>query len=145
MTESTLFEKILSGKIPANFIAKGETWGAFLDVFPRREGHTLVVPRNPVKHLSQLPQLEINELMQGVQQTQKILSKYFRTKDFTILIHDGPIAGQEIPHMHIHIIPRTEGDGGKTITSLFPETVTPQTPDFESLSLLHNKIMEASS
>ena len=47
MAEPTLFERILSGEIPSHKIGEGEGWYAFLDIFPRREGHTLVIPTTP--------------------------------------------------------------------------------------------------
>jgi histidine triad (HIT) family protein len=54
MAETTLFQKILSGEIPGNFVGRGENWAAFLDVFPRAKGHTLVVPVNPVQRIAEL-------------------------------------------------------------------------------------------
>ena len=71
MGEPTLFERILSGEIPGNFVARGDSWGSFLDVFPRRSGHTLVVPTRPVQRLIELPARELAALMEGVQETQK--------------------------------------------------------------------------
>ena len=56
----------------------------------------------------------------GVCQVESILSKKFNTSDFTICIHDGPLAGQEVPHVHVHVIPRTSGDGGGTLQALWP-------------------------
>jgi histidine triad (HIT) family protein len=143
MVKTTLFERILSGEIPAFFIAKGEGWASFLDVFPRREGHTLVIPTTPARHLQQLSALESNQLMIGVKETQRILSRYFSTEDFTVLLHDGPLAGQEIPHVHFHVIPRESGDGGKGLFALWPDVESPKgSPDFESLSTLHSQIIE---
>ena len=141
MAEPTLFEKILSGTIPGNFVARGETWGAFLDVYPRRRGHTLVTPSRPVQHLAQLSPNELSDLMKGVQETQNKLSNYFDTDDFSIIIHDGPLAGQEIPHLHIHVIPRTKGDGGKTLMSMWPQAPSPSgQPEYERLAELCNAI-----
>ena len=144
MAEPTLFQKILSGDIPGNFVARGDSWGAFLDVFPRSEGHTLVVPTNPVQRISELSNKELGELFDGVKKSQAILSAYFHTSDFTVAIHDGPLAGQEIPHVHIHIIPRIEGDGGKALPAMFPNSSPQNPPDFTRLSELCNKIKEAS-
>ena len=144
MGEPTLFERILAGEIPGNFIGRGKSWGAFLDVFPRRSGHTLVVPRRPVQHLNELPVEELAALMEGVQETQKRLSKYFETDDFSIIIHDGPIAGQEIPHVHIHVIPRTKGDGGRSLLAMWPNASAPGgAPEFDKLSQLCKSINEA--
>ena len=143
MAEQTLFEKILSGEIPGNFISRGENWGAFLDVFPLSEGHTLVVPTNPVQRISDLSKDELRDLFAGVQETQNILGSYFKTDDFTVLIHDGPMAGQEIPHVHVHIIPRLSGDGGKALPAMFPDAKPPNPPDFAALSDLCSRIKEA--
>ena len=74
MAEPTLFEKILSGEIPGNFICKGDGWGSFLDVFPRSEGHTLVVLENPSQRLADLSQQELGLLFSGVKETQETLS-----------------------------------------------------------------------
>lgn len=135
MTEPTLFERILSGEIPSHKIGEGEGWFAFLDIFPRREGHTLVIPTTPVQRLAQLGERERSQLMSGVVEVQSNLSAYFGTTDFTVIIHDGPLAGQEVPHVHIHILPRTEGDGGSTLAAMWPKNST-QSPDHQALASL---------
>ena len=127
MAEATLFQKILSGEIPGNFVGRGENWAAFLDVFPRADGHTLVVPVNPVQRLAELSKSDLADLFDGVKQVQNTLSAYFETKDFTVIIHDGPMAGQEIPHVHVHVIPRVEDDRGLALPAMFPE-VNPANP-----------------
>mgnify|MGYP003683731461 CR=1 FL=1 len=86
MAEPTLFQKILSGDVPGNFVARGDSWGAFLDVFPRSEGHTLVVPSNPVQRISDLSVHELGELFEGVKRTQAILGAYFDATDFTVVV-----------------------------------------------------------
>ena len=58
MSDQTLFEKILCGDIPGNFIARGENWASFLDVFPRSQGHTLVVPKRAAKRITELEKEE---------------------------------------------------------------------------------------
>jgi histidine triad (HIT) family protein len=116
----TLFEKIVAGEIPCHRIAEGENWLAFLDIFPRSPGHTLVIPKQGIQHLANLSTSQRNELFDGVCQVETILSAYFKTTDFTICIHDGPLAGQEVPHVHVHVIPRIAGDGGGTLQSMWP-------------------------
>ena len=145
MAEPTIFEKIISGEIPGNFVCRGSNWAAFLDVFPRSEGHTLVVPHRPVQRISDLSKDEITELFSGVQETQQKLGEYFGTTDFTVMVHDGPLAGQEIPHVHVHIIPRIKGDGGGALPLLFPNSKPPNPPDYQTLSELCNRIKEAQS
>ena len=89
---TTLFEKILTGDIPSHCVASGEGWYAFLDIFPRREGHTLVIPRRGVQRLADLSPEEQANLMEGVTRTQHVLGQRFETTDFTVCVHDGPLA-----------------------------------------------------
>ena len=131
----TLFESILSGQIPSHCVAQGESWYAFLDIFPRREGHTLVIPRKAVQRLSELNSQELNGLMEGITVVQQRLGAHFSTTDFTVCLHDGPLAGQEVPHVHFHVLPPTQGDGGGTLMSMWPPTATSE-PDHQSLSSL---------
>ena len=141
----TLFSKIIAGEIPCFEIAKGETWLAFLDINPRRSGHTLVVPHQQVTNLAELTLENLTDLWKGVVKTQSILSKFFDTSDFLIGIHDGPLAGQEINHVHVHVIPRTEGDGGKSLLACWPNSpqIGLEKPDFESLKIMHNNILKS--
>jgi len=131
----TLFESILSGQIPSHCVAQGESWYAFLDIFPRREGHTLVIPRKAVQRLSDLNSQELSGLMEGITEVQQRLGTDFSTTDFTVCLHDGPLAGQEVPHVHFHVLPRTQGDGGGTLMSMWPSTPTSE-PDHQSLASL---------
>lgn len=131
---ATLFEQILSGDIPSHRVASGEGWYAFLDIFPRREGHTLVIPVRPVQRLADLEQHEHAALMQGVVSVQASLGAHFQTTDFTVCVHDGPLAGQEVPHVHVHVLPRTVDDGGGTLMSMWPPGR--REPDHERLGAL---------
>ena len=121
MAEPTLFESIVAGTIPSHKVAEGEKWYAFLDIFPRTSGHTLVVPKTGVQRLSDLSKDERDALFEGVSEVQRRLSTHFETKDFTVCIHDGPLAGQEVPHVHVHVLPRLSSDGGKTLQAMWPK------------------------
>jgi len=145
MSDQTLFEKILSGELPSHEIGRGNNWYAFLDIFPRREGHTLVVPHKAVSRLSQLSDQEIAGLFSGVKDAQQKLGKIFSTRDFTICIHDGPLAGQEVPHVHVHVIPRTKGDGGLTLMSMWPKTKPAGEPDYANLAKISEQVAELTS
>ena len=139
MAELTLFQRILSGEIPSHKIASGEGWYAFLDIFPRREGHTLVIPTTPVQRIAELTTLERSRLMTGVAEVQSLLSSHFQTMDFTVLVHDGPLAGQEVPHVHVHVLPRTPKDGGLTIAAMWPRSSVAE-PDHDALGALASSI-----
>lgn len=143
MAETTLFDRILEKSIPSHKVAEGEKWYAFLDIFPRREGHTLVIPKQSVQRLSQLNNDIRNSLFEGVVRVQSILSKHFATDDFTVCIHDGPLAGQEVPHVHVHVIPRNPGDGGSTLHAMWPHTpLASGEPNHELFALLSSKLQE---
>ena len=81
----------------------------------------------------------------GVAIVSEKLCNHFGTQDCTIVVHDGPAAGQEIPHVHVHVIPRSEGDGGKSALAMFPNTPPPGTvdPDFSALTNLADELSES--
>ena len=138
---TTLFERILSGDIPSHMVAKGDGWYAFLDIFPRRPGHTLVIPNRPAKRLSELDADELGQLMLGVKEAQRRLSQHFGTTDFTVCVHDGPLAGQEVPHVHVHVLPRTTDDGGRTLMAMWPHKAASE-PNHEALVALANHLQD---
>ena len=47
------------------------------------------------------------------------VKRHFQTTDFTVCVHDEPLAGQEVPHVHVHVLPRTVDDGGGTLMSMW--------------------------
>jgi histidine triad (HIT) family protein len=136
MADQTLFEKIINGDIPCHKVAEGEHWFSFLDIFPRRKGHTLVIPKRAVSHLGMLSDNEVSALILGVKQVQHVLKRYFGTNDFTVCLHDGPNAGQEVPHVHFHVLPRTTGDGGSTLAAMWPRTPASTEVDHAGLAAL---------
>ena len=142
MADETLFERIISGEIPSHGVAKGDGWYAFLDINPRRPGHTLVVPNKGVSHLAKLSANQASRLIQGVQEVQRKLGIVFKTTDFSVVLHDGGLAGQEVPHVHFHVIPRNANDGGKSMMAMWPNSPTGLSPDHASLSSLSSKLME---
>ena len=136
--EISMFSKIIAGDIPASFVSKGEGWVAFLDINPRAEGHTLVVPVEQAQRIRDLTPASQYALMEGVSEVTSRLCVHFAVEDCTIVVHDGPAAGQEIPHVHIHVVPRSEGDGGRSILAMFPDAAEIGTadPDFPALTAL---------
>ena len=142
MAETTIFDRILENSIPSHKVAEGEMWYAFLDIFPRREGHTLVIPKQSVQHLSQLTEEMRSALFDGVVTVQGLLSNHFETDDFTVCIHDGALAGQEVPHVHVHVIPRNPGDGGSTLHAMWPHAPTSSEPNHEAFAMLSTQLQE---
>lgn len=117
----TVFEKVISGEFEGSFMHRDDLCVAFMDLNPLNTGHVLVVPRDPVSRLSQLDPKTAAHLFAIAQRVLKAIEKSeIRCQGANLFMSDGEIAGQEVPHVHLHIVPRFEGDRmrmsfGKTI------------------------------
>jgi diadenosine tetraphosphate (Ap4A) HIT family hydrolase len=80
------------------------------DGYPISEGHTLIIPKRHVGSFFETTQDEKLVLLALLESAQKQLKKEFNPPSFNIGINDGKEAGQTVPHLHIHLIPRYEGD-----------------------------------
>jgi len=95
---------------PDRVIAESERCSAFLDRFPLTEGHTLVVPKRVAASLYELEPAWQAELWALVATARARLAERFRPDGFNIGLNDGAAAGQTVPHVHVHVIPRYRGD-----------------------------------
>lgn len=112
-----IFCKIVSGKIPTRVIAQTEKSIAFLDAFPLTKGHTLVIPKNHHEKIQNMSREENIDLFLTMHKVIATVDKL--TGSTLIAIHNGKLAGQEIPHVHIHLVPRSSSDSGGPIHKLF--------------------------
>ncbi|MBE2230601.1 MAG: HIT family protein [Chitinophagaceae bacterium] len=96
----TIFSKIIAGEIPAYKIAENDQFFAFLDIFPLREGHVLVVPKTEVDNLFDLPAAYLQEMLVFAQPIAKAIEKSFDCNRCGI-----SVIGLEVPHAHMHLIP----------------------------------------
>ena len=80
------------------------------DSFPVSAGHCLVIPRRHVASLFEATEDEEREMLRLLGEARVSINKTHAPAGFTIGINEGPAAGQSIPHLHIHLIPRYEGD-----------------------------------
>ena len=96
----TLFSKIITGEIPSHKIAENEKFFAFLDVFPLREGHTLVIPKTEVDNLFDLDEAYLSEILVFAKPIAKAIEKAFNCNRCGI-----SVIGLEVPHAHIHLVP----------------------------------------
>ncbi|MBK5272039.1 MAG: HIT family protein [Bacteroidia bacterium] len=96
----TIFSKIISGDIPSYKIAENEKFFAFLDIFPLREGHVLVVPKTEVDKLFDLPDDYLKEMLLFAKPIAHAIEKAFRCNRCGI-----SVIGLEVPHAHLHLIP----------------------------------------
>lgn len=96
----TIFSKIIAGEIPSYKIAENEKFFAFLDIFPLREGHVLVVPKTEVDNLFDLPADYLSEMLLFAQPIAKAIERSFKCNRCGI-----SVIGLEVPHAHIHLVP----------------------------------------
>jgi histidine triad (HIT) family protein len=96
----TIFSKIIAGEIPSYKIAESEKFYAFLDIFPLREGHTLVVPKRETDNLFDLSKDYLSEILLFAQPIAKAIEKSFDCNRCGI-----SVIGLEVPHAHVHLIP----------------------------------------
>lgn len=109
-TES-IFTRIFRGQIPCQRIFENEHILAMLDINPLAEGHTLVVPKRQVERLEQLPPEEAAEIARHLGRIAARIVAVTGAEGYNILQNNGAAAGQVVPHVHFHIIPRRSGDG----------------------------------
>ena len=96
----TLFSKIIRGEIPSYKIAENEKFFAFLDVFPLREGHVLVIPKVEVDNLFDLEEDYLSGILSFARPIAKAIEKAFPCNRCGI-----SVIGLEVPHAHIHLVP----------------------------------------
>jgi histidine triad (HIT) family protein len=112
-----IFCKIVKGDIKARIITETKNSLAFLDAFPVAKGHTLVIPKNHYEKIQDMPPDTNKDVFDMVH---KVVTKVDRLTGSTLVaIHNGRGAGQEIPHVHIHLIPRSADDGAGAVHSMF--------------------------
>ena len=96
----TLFSRIIKGEIPCFKIAESDQFIAFLDVFPLREGHVLVVPKVEVDKIFDLPDSYLQEMLVFAKPIAKAIEKTFPCARCGV-----EVIGLEVPHAHMHLIP----------------------------------------
>lgn len=113
-----LFCRIAGKEIGANVIYEDENSMAFLDIHPRAPGHAMVIPKAHRETILDMPEEELGPLFTAVKKTASALSRTLKPDGFTIGINQGKASGQEVDHLHIHIIPRYLNDKGSSIHSV---------------------------
>jgi histidine triad (HIT) family protein len=131
--ENCVFCKIASGKIPARIVMQNDRAIALLDAFPLAAGHTLVIPKS---HHVKVQDMNEQDAMAVFEITWKVAGAVeagSQVNASTIAVHNGSEAGQEIPHVHVHIVPRKRGDGAGPIHSMFRNRPKSSPQEMDSL------------
>lgn len=108
---ATIFTRIIEGEIPSVCIHDDEICTAILDIAPVNKGHVLVIAKREYETLLDCPSDELSHLMHVVKQIAGRMEKVLNMDGFNVMINNKPASGQEVPHLHIHIIPRFKNDG----------------------------------
>ncbi len=97
---ASIFTKIVNGEIPAYKVAEDEKFLAFLDINPLAEGHTLVIPKQEIDYIFDIPDTTLSEMILFAKRVAKAIEKTIPCKRIGMAV-----VGLEVPHAHIHLIP----------------------------------------
>jgi histidine triad (HIT) family protein len=110
-----LFCKIVKGEISSHTIYEDNHSLSFLDIHPHAKGHTVVIPKVHAENLLDLNEELYHDLLLAVKKTQERIEQVIHPDGYNIGWNHGPAGGQVVPHMHIHVMPRWQGDGGSSM------------------------------
>jgi len=116
-----IFCSIVDGEIPNHTVYEDDDVLAFLDVNPLARGHTLVIPKAHHERVDDLPADLAAAVFETVHDLTGRVESAVDAEATTIAVNNGTAAGQEVPHVHAHIVPRSEADGGKPIHALIED------------------------
>ena len=106
-----VFCKIIAGQIPSLRVFEDEAVLAFLDIGPLAEGHLLIVPKEHHEHLEDMPETAVCGLTRHLPRLVKVVMKVVNAQGCNVLLNNRKVAGQDVPHVHWHIVPRVDSDG----------------------------------
>lgn len=130
-----IFCKIISKEIPTKILYEDDDTVSFLDAFPVAKGHTLVIPKTHHAKIQDLP-FDVNQKLFDT--VHKMTSKVDSLEGSTLIaIHNGKESGQEIPHVHVHLIPRSNDDSAGPVHSMFKNKVELSESEIDSI---YNKL-----
>ena len=109
--DKCLFCRIVSGEVPATMIYEDESSFAFLDHRPLFPGHTLLVPREHVETLGELPVTQVEPYFKAAQLLARAVESGLEAEGTFVAMNNR--VSQSVPHLHVHIVPRRKGDGLK--------------------------------
>lgn len=118
MVEGCVFCGIIKGEIQAYKVYEDGRVLAFLDIHPSAPGHTLIVPKTHVARVEDLSDEDAYNLFKSLHSLVGRIQSAMDAEASTIGINNGSESGQEVPHVHIHVIPRYKGDRGGIIQGI---------------------------
>ncbi|MEM9467356.1 MAG: HIT domain-containing protein [Actinomycetota bacterium] len=109
--DTTVFGRILAGEAEVSWIAREHGVAAFMDLHPINPGHALVISERPAVGLADLDPEDGRQMFAMAQRVAAaIRASDIRCDGINLVLADGVVAGQEVFHVHLHVIPRLDGD-----------------------------------
>jgi histidine triad (HIT) family protein len=121
MKTDCIFCRIARRELETDLVFEDENTLAFLDANPLAKGHTIVIPKSHVSRVEDLEEDLAEAVFRTVHRLTGPIQEAVSAPASTIAINNGPASGQEIPHLHVHVIPRFRGDGGGPIHSIMKQ------------------------
>ncbi|MBI2607511.1 MAG: HIT family protein [Candidatus Doudnabacteria bacterium] len=109
--QDCIFCKIVEGSIPSNKVYEDDQVLAFLDIRPVSKGHTLVIPKKHSQDLLDTDDETLQHLLLAAKKVSRAVVKATGAQGFNLGVNNGKDSGQEVMHLHFHIIPRYVNDG----------------------------------
>ena len=116
--DNCIFCKIVNKEIPNYTVREDQHSLAFLDINPHAKGHTVVIPKQHVETALELADEEFAKLAASVKRAMEVVNKVLSPDGFNVGWNHGAAGGQAVSHLHIHIMPRWESDGGGSMHSI---------------------------
>ena len=107
--DTNIFAKIVRGEMPAHKVFEDEVAFAFMDIMPRADGHTLVIPKAPCRNLLDIRAEDLSALMPRVQKVARGVKQAMQADGLTLQQFNEEAGGQIVFHLHFHILPRWSG------------------------------------
>jgi histidine triad (HIT) family protein len=130
-----LFCKILNKEIPNYTVYEDENVLAFLDIFPHAKGHTVVIPKRHAETYFDLSAEESAQLALGVRKAMDKIETVLKPDGYNVGWNQSEAGGQVVPHLHIHIFPRYNGDKGGSVHSIVKKIENPNVAELAKLFL----------
>lgn len=108
--DENIFAKILRGEIPSAKVFENEQVLAFMDIMPRSSGHLLVIPKSKARNILDINIDQLHAVIDTVQMMAKLVMKALKADGVTIQQFNEAPGGQEVFHLHFHVIPRYSGE-----------------------------------
>src|ERR1700743_1229713 len=106
---SNIFAKILRGEFPCYKVYENDHVLAFLDIMPRSPGHTLIIPKAPSRNILDVSVEDYLHVSRAAHKISPAAMRAFKADGLTVQQHNEPASGQEVFHLHVHIMPRQNG------------------------------------